>query len=233
MRRALLPLLAVVSGLAVAAIAISPAVAATAPDAVVGVPFSHDYGNGIQGWTFSIPDAPDAPPGLQLDSTGVLSGTPTQAGTFSFDVSGQAPIVCTGEPPNQTCTSGASIQLVELVVAEAPLTTTLTASRATETITRQGQLSISGLQATLLTPTSDPLTNATVTFTSKKSGQQLCTAVTDDNGLASCGTVLRPPSVATAKLAAELALYGYNATYAGTGTTKGSTAGGKVAPRLP
>lgn len=233
MRRALLALLAVVSSLAVAAIAISPAVAATAPDAVVGVPFSHNYGNGIQGWTFSIPDASDAPPGLQLASSGVLSGTPTQAGTFSFSVSGQGPFVCTGEPPNQICSGGASFQFVQLVVAAAPLPTTLTAARATETVTRQGQLSISGLQATLVTPTSGPVTNATVTFTAKKSGQQLCTAVTDANGLASCGTVLLSPSLATAKLAVELALFGYTATYAGTATTKASTASAKVVPRLP
>jgi hypothetical protein len=139
--------------------------------------------------------------------------------------------VCTGTPP--ICSSQASIQQVDLVVAAAPLTTTLTASRANETVTRQGQLSISGLQATLVTPTSDPLTNATVIFTAKKSGQQLCTAVTDDNGVASCGTVLRSPSLATAKLAAELALYGYTATYAGTATTKASTASAKVVPRLP
>lgn len=63
--------------------------------------------------------------------------------------------------------------------------------------------------------------------------QRLCVAVSDANGVASCGTVLRPPSVATAKLAAELALYGYTATYGGTGTIQGSTASAKVVPRLP
>jgi large repetitive protein len=232
MRRALLPLLAVVS-FAVTAIAISPAVAATAPDAVVGVPFSHNYGNGNPAWTYSI--SPSAPPGLQLNSSGVLSGTPTQAGTFSFSISGQSAPVCTVDPNTgeRTCSAGGSIQEVDLVVAAAPLTTALTASRATETVTRQGQLSISGLQATLGTPSSGPLADATVVFTAKKSGRQLCTAVTDDNGLASCPTVLLSPSVATAKLAAELALFGYTATYAGTPTTKGSTASAKVVPQLP
>ena len=100
-------------------------------------------------------------------------------------------------------------------------------------MTRQSQLSISGLQATLGTPADGPLAGATVTFTSKKSGQQLCTAVTDSNGLASCGTVLRSPSVATVKLAAELALYGYTASYAGAPTVTSSSAGAKMVPRLP
>ena len=206
--------------------------AATAPAAVVGVPFSHNYG-GSPGWTYSI--SPSAPPGLQLNSSGLLSGTPTQAGTFSFQINGSAPTVCTTDPVTglTSCTAGESIQEVVLVVAAAPLTTTLTASPATETVTRQAQLSISGLQATLGTPTSGPLANATVIFTSKKSGQQLCTAVTNDNGLASCGTVLLSPSLATAKLAAELAVYGYTATYAGTSTTASSTASAKVVPRLP
>lgn len=41
--------------------------------------------NGVGAHTFSL-NAGTLPPGLVLDPTGTLSGTPTSAGTFNFDV---------------------------------------------------------------------------------------------------------------------------------------------------
>ena len=64
------------------------------PAGTVGKPYSHDLDLNAQGGTppynwFVVNNISELPPGLTLDSTGpdlnnVLTGTPTQAGTFSF-----------------------------------------------------------------------------------------------------------------------------------------------------
>ena len=62
------------------------------PTATVGVPYSHDLvaQGGIPPYSWSVvTNINELPPGLTLDTTNpgynnVLTGTPTQAGTFSF-----------------------------------------------------------------------------------------------------------------------------------------------------
>jgi hypothetical protein len=58
------------------------------PDGVPGAPYSLTFqaigGTPVYGWMVG-PNS-TLPPGLTLSSGGVLSGTPTQAGTFTFDV---------------------------------------------------------------------------------------------------------------------------------------------------
>jgi len=66
----------------------------TLPAGTVGVPYSHDLDLSAQGGTppyswFVVNNINELPPGLTLDTTApdfnnVLTGTPTQAGTFSF-----------------------------------------------------------------------------------------------------------------------------------------------------
>jgi hypothetical protein len=68
--------------------------AATLPAGTVGKPYSHDLDLNAQGGTppyswFVVNNINELPPGLTLDTTApdlnnVLTGTPTQAGTFSF-----------------------------------------------------------------------------------------------------------------------------------------------------
>ena len=66
----------------------------TLPAGTVGVPYSHDLDLNAQGGTppyswFVVNNINELPPGLTLNSTSpnfnnVLTGTPTQAGIFSF-----------------------------------------------------------------------------------------------------------------------------------------------------
>jgi hypothetical protein len=66
----------------------APCITSTSPlqSAALGVPFSQtlqafDESGGALVWSFA---GGTLPPGLTLDSSGVLSGTPTQQGTFTF-----------------------------------------------------------------------------------------------------------------------------------------------------
>ncbi len=62
--------------------------------------------------------------------------------------------------------------------------------------------------------------------------QALCTAVTDNNGVATCASVLKQPSLATAALAANLALAGYSPAYTGDASHSAASATAKVVPTL-
>lgn len=130
------------------------------------------------------------------------------------------------------CDQDGRFETVEIDVAPGALPSTMIAQRATETVTRTAQLSVSGLSATLTTPGVRPVSGATVVLSAVKGGQALCTAVTDNHGVATCATVLKQPSVATAALAANLALAGYSAAYAGDASHTAAFATAKVVPTL-
>ena len=63
---------------------------ATLPDATVGVPYSFNVGQGQSGIPsgaqFSVAAGSSLPPGLTLSASGLLSGTPTQAGSDKFSL---------------------------------------------------------------------------------------------------------------------------------------------------
>lgn len=77
----------------------APAITTTSPlpNAEVGVPYATAFtainGGGTFSWSSSAP-----PAGLTLSSSGVLSGTPTSAGTFTISVTAAVP---NGQPPVQ------------------------------------------------------------------------------------------------------------------------------------
>ena len=62
----------------------------TLPDAMVGVPYSMDVGQGLSqisaGASFALAAGASLPPGLTLSSSGLLSGTPMQSGDYTFGV---------------------------------------------------------------------------------------------------------------------------------------------------
>lgn len=210
------------------------AAAADTPSALtatVGVPFDYAFSQGAGTY-----EADGLPPGLVIDtSSGEVTGVPTQAGDFSASIGWHGPESCsppTDDGPSR-CTQLGSARMVEIDVAPSVLPSTMIAQRATETVTRTAQLSVSGVSATLTTPGVGPASGATIVFSATKGGQALCTAVTDNNGVATCATVLKPPSVATATLAANLALAGYSAVFSGDVSHAATSATAKVVPTLP
>jgi hypothetical protein len=71
---------------------------AAPPTGQVNSVYSHSFSaTGVPTPTFSLQSGSTLPPGLSLSSTGVLSGTPTTTGTFSFTV-----IASNGSTPNVT-----------------------------------------------------------------------------------------------------------------------------------
>jgi hypothetical protein len=69
----------------------------TLPDATMGTPYvaTMSVANGVAPYTFASVPA-NLPPGLTLSPSGVLSGTPTAPGTFSFSIVGYDSVTGTG-----------------------------------------------------------------------------------------------------------------------------------------
>ena len=116
--------------LAVGLPALAFVVSGPPPYATRGVGFSGQAiaGGGTAPYTFSV--APGTlPPGLQIDSTGLISGTPTHAGTYTFTItavdsnnvsgSGSASIIVAGTPLTM---SPATIPQGHLGVSYSPVT---------------------------------------------------------------------------------------------------------------
>src|SRR5580704_2251816 len=89
-----LPLLAGLLLSGGAALAQPPSIPSTA---TVGVPYSFDFGQGFSGipqsggeggvsFSWSFTSGGNLPPGITLNSEGLLSGTPTTAGVYNFTV---------------------------------------------------------------------------------------------------------------------------------------------------
>jgi uncharacterized repeat protein (TIGR03803 family) len=106
------------------------------PAASVGVPYSATIGatGGTQPYMFSVA-AGSLPPGLTLNSTGAISGTPTQAGTSNFSVQVQ------DSNPVTAATATASFTMT-VVVPLVIINTTLPADRIgiaySQTLTASG-----------------------------------------------------------------------------------------------
>ncbi|WP_308797493.1 hypothetical protein [Agromyces silvae] len=75
------------ASLAVKDLSVAPTISGTPPSGAVGTPYSFAYDvNGVPAPSTSVFAGTTLPPGLSLSADGVISGTPTEAGTFSFVV---------------------------------------------------------------------------------------------------------------------------------------------------
>jgi hypothetical protein len=114
-----------------------PVISVTPPSSVLTAAtylqaYSQTFGaTGSTGITFSV-GAGTLPPGLTLGSNGVLAGTPSNTGTFVFDVTGTDAFACTGSTsysltvrPNAVDeTYSGGVGNTQLVVAPAPFSAT-------------------------------------------------------------------------------------------------------------
>jgi hypothetical protein len=75
------------TSLAVKDLSVAPTITGTPPSGAVGEPYSFTYDvTGAPAPTVTLLAGTSLPPGLALSAAGVISGTPTTAGTFSFTV---------------------------------------------------------------------------------------------------------------------------------------------------
>ncbi|NJD08994.1 MAG: autotransporter outer membrane beta-barrel domain-containing protein, partial [Gemmatimonadetes bacterium] len=174
-----------VSGTASAAKALTITVAqpavtiatATLPDAEVGAAYNQTLtaSGGLGSYTWTIASQ-SPPPGLTLSAAGVLSGTPTTAGTYTFSVravsGGQAEKSYTiiVQPPPVSITSGPALKVA---VQNAPYADTLRAAGGTGSYTWSrttgslpAGLNLSGGGVISGTPTTQGTSTFTVQVTS-------------------------------------------------------------------
>lgn len=117
----------------IAAITITPA---TLPAGTTGTAYSQTLtGNGGTGpYTFAV-TAGALPPGLSLTSAGVLSGTPTSAGSYAFTVTATDSLAATGSQAYALSISPSTITLAPATLPSASrnaaYSTTITASGGT------------------------------------------------------------------------------------------------------
>ncbi|HXI28362.1 MAG TPA: choice-of-anchor D domain-containing protein [Vicinamibacterales bacterium] len=132
------------------------AVAGPLPNGQTGVPYSGTVtaSGGDAPYTFTIAGG-TVPPGLSLGGGGVLAGTPTTTGPFTFDVQAAAANGCTGTatftvtitPPPVVLTAGPSPLDFGFVASGASATRTVTLTNVSATPIVLTTLSVSGPDA--------------------------------------------------------------------------------------
>jgi len=131
---------------------VAPTITSTAPPGgTVGTPYSRTFtATGTTPITWSIATG-TVPPGVTLNAaSGVLSGTPTTAGTFGFLVQ-----AANGTPPNAT-------QNVTITIAPAAVPPTVALSLSSPTATTGSAI---GLVLNISNPGTSTLTTGAFTFT--------------------------------------------------------------------
>ena len=159
-------------------------------------------------------------PGLTLSTTGLISGTPTTAGTINFAVCAE----------NSIGYDQASLSIVITAAAVAPTITTTTLPNGTIGTTYNQQLEATGTASITWTLESGSLpTGLTLTTTGEISGTPTTAGTFDFVAHASNSvgsdtkalsiTILEPPTITTTTLPDGVMGTAYNATLAATGTT--------------
>jgi hypothetical protein len=93
-------------------VALAPIIAGTAPNGTLNIPYTFTYTTtlGNPGYTYSLFSG-SLPPGLTLSAAGVLSGTPSSAGGFTFVVRSTDLAGRTSNSASQTPTIAATVSL--------------------------------------------------------------------------------------------------------------------------
>jgi hypothetical protein len=175
------------------------------PEGTPGQPYSTTLAatGGTTPYTWTL-DSGQLPPGLVLETDGTIHGTPTTRGIYNFTVR-----VTDSSDPQQSATKELFIAIRSNTAIEAePAFVKVALVSLRITIVR--------LEARLTElPSNGPLAGQTIVF--KAGAQQLCTAITDSNGVARCSNV--SPVGATLQVLLSL---GYDAIFEGTPTLRPS-----------
>lgn len=109
---------------------------ATLPDATQGTPFSQALtaSGGIAPYTFAVTEGA-LPPGLTLSSAGVISGTPSTMGSFSFTITATDSLGCPGTQAYTMIIAGPNCPVIDVQpptlvapILGTPYSATITAS---------------------------------------------------------------------------------------------------------
>lgn len=112
---------------------------ATLPDATQGTSYSQALtaSGGIAPYTFAVTEGA-LPPGLALSSAGVISGTPSEAGSFSFTITATDSLGCPGTRAYTMIVAGPNCPIIDVQppsliapILGAPYNATITASGGT------------------------------------------------------------------------------------------------------
>ena len=176
------------------------------PVAVVGVPFTYTFqsagGSGPVAWTY----AGTLPTGLTLSPTGVFSGTPSAAGTFTFTVT-----ATDGSNPTQTATQ----DLTLVVGARSTTADPLVVSPSPAVVGQAVGVTMTVRDSQGAGTVSSPSGTVTVSGGSGIAGGT-CTLSPTGTGVSACTATVR----ATAVSSPQSAGYTLTATYAGSSTSQ-------------
>lgn len=203
-------------------------VSAVPGDAQATVTFTPSTSESVTGYTVTATDATDPSRGGQTargagSPINVTGLTPGDHYTFTVTATNAARATSLSSVPSPAVT----------IPSSQSARTRLRARDATgELHLLPPKLTVGGLSATLTTAGGTPLDGRTITFTNVGKSRTLCSAATDNRGVATCDATVNGTRTAL-RLSDDLRRHGYRAAFAGTGAYRPSedTARVRTTPR--